>query len=258
MSSGYRRRVIATLRQPRWLALAALTLLMSVLFWWLGTWQWGRWEDRSARNEAIDAALAGPVVPLTDVVPDPDLLPAGAEHRSVTATGTYRGDAQVLQRNPDGRSGYAVLTPLVLDSGGTLLVERGLAPPSPTDATEPATDVAPPPGRVEVTVRLRAPEETSGRTAPAGQVYEIVPRSIAGDLPPPVYAAYGELVSQVPAPDPALELPEPATTGMGPNLFYAIQWWLFIGIALVGYVVLLRRESAAADTPAEPVSAPVK
>lgn len=256
MSSGYRREVIATLRQPRWLALAAVTVLMSVLFWWLGTWQWGRWEERTARNEAMDAALAAPATSLPSLVTDPARLPPGAEYRTVTASGRYSAEDQVLQRNPDGRSGYAILTPLVLDEGGTFLVERGFVPANPTDATRPAEDVTPPTGPVTVTARLRAPDEASGRTAPEGQVYEVTPSSIAVGLPAPVYDAYGELVDQQPAPDPALELPEPPSSGWGPNLFYAIQWWLFIVIALVGYIVLLRRESSTPHPAATPVSLP--
>ena len=258
MTSGYRRQVIATFRQPRWLALAAVTVLMSVLFWWLGTWQWGRWEDRTARNEAMDAALAAPATPLSSLVTDPEALPPGAEHRSVTATGRYSADGQVLQRNPDGRSGYAILTPLVLDDGGTFLVERGFVPANPTDATRPAEDVTPPAGPVTVTARLRPPDPADDRTAPDGQVYAVTPSSIAVGQPAPVYAAYGELVDQLPAPDPELELPEPPSSGWGPNLFYAIQWWMFIVIAVVGYVVLLRRESSTHHTPAEPVSTPVE
>ena len=55
---------------------------------------------------------------------------------------------------------------------------------------------------------------------------------------------------QDPAPPTNLELPEAPSTSLGPHLFYAIQWWLFIGIALIGYVLLLRRQAldeASAD-----------
>jgi cytochrome oxidase assembly protein ShyY1 len=64
----------------------------------------------------------------------------------------------------------------------------------------------------------------------------------------PVYAAYGELTAQTPEPDPLLELPPAADIGMGPHLYYAIQWWLFIPLALVGLVLLLRREVRDAHT----------
>ncbi|MEO8106000.1 MAG: hypothetical protein ABI720_01675, partial [Actinomycetes bacterium] len=55
------------------------------------------------------------------------------------------------------------------------------------------------------------------------------------------------LVDQTPAPASSLELPEPTETGIGVHLFYAIQWWLFIVIAVVGFVAVLRREGSGAD-----------
>jgi cytochrome oxidase assembly protein ShyY1 len=246
ISSGYRRLVIALLRQPRWLGLAALTVGMCVLFWWLGTWQWGRHIERSERNAAINQALESAPAPLPSVVTDPDSTPLTAVYRSVTTSGSYLADQQVLQRNPRGRSGFAVVTPLALDSGGTLVVDRGWVAASPTDPNTPAVDVTPPAGSVTVTVRLRDPQPSSGRQAPEGQIYDIDPQSLEPGLPSPVYALYGELVEQSPPPDTALELPEASDTGIGVHLFYALQWWLFIGIAVVGFVMLLRRESSAA------------
>ena len=264
MTTGYLRTVIALLRQPRWAGLALVAVAMSVLFWWLGTWQWGRHLERAERNDAIATALAQEPAPLATVVAEPGEVPESAVYRSVTATGTYLAAGQVLQRNPRGRSGFAVVTPLVLTGGGTLWVDRGWVAASRTDINAPATDVAPPTGPVEVTVRVRSPQPSSGRQAPTGQVYDITPQSMGAspgdDLPQPVYAVYGELVDQDPAPDPALELPEPGDTGIGVHLFYAIQWWLFIVIAFAGYLALLRRESrdTSRDTRARPTSRPTR
>lgn len=240
--------MIALLRQPRWAGLALVAAVMSVLFWWLGTWQWGRHLERVERNDAITTALAQPAVPLDTLVPEPATVPATAVYRPATATGTYLAAEQVLQRNPRGRSGFAVLTPLELTDGGTLWVDRGWVAGSSTDTNAPAADVAPPAGLVEVTVRVRDPQPSSGRNAPTGQVYDITPTSLSADVPPPVYAVYGELVEQDPEPAPTLELPEPGDTGIGVHLFYAIQWWLFIVIAIAGYLALLRRESREATT----------
>jgi cytochrome oxidase assembly protein ShyY1 len=50
-----------------------------------------------------------------------------------------------------------------------------------------------------------------------------------------------ELVNPVPLPD----LDE------GPHLSYAFQWFIFATIGAVGYVVILRRNARAAQTPAE-------
>ena len=224
---------------------------MCVLFWWLGTWQWGRHVERSARNDAIEAAVQNEPAALESVIVDPSTLEDGVVYRSVTATGTYLASDQLLQRNPLGRSGFDVITPLALSTGGTLLVDRGWISSSPTSTNQASADVTPPVGPVDVTVRLRTPQESSGRQAPPGQIYDIDPEQVTEDLPEPVYAAYGELLDQDPAPDPALELAGPIDTGIGIHLFYAIQWWLFIVIAIVGYFALLRRESresAEADT----------
>ena len=93
MATGYLRYVLALLRQPRWVGLAAVTVVMCVLFWWLGTWQWGRHVERSARNDAIEAAASDDPAPLTSVVPDPEQpVSDGAVYRRVTATGTYLAD----------------------------------------------------------------------------------------------------------------------------------------------------------------------
>ncbi|HEX5017125.1 MAG TPA: SURF1 family protein [Actinomycetes bacterium] len=237
--------MVSLLRQPRWLGFLALTLGLCVLFYWLGTWQWHRHQDRSAHNAAIHAAQDQPPSPLTELMDDPDSLPAGAEYREATASGQYVADGQMLQRNPSGRAGFAVITPLQLDTGGTLLVDRGFVPFSRTDVNAPEADVSPPAAPVDVVVRLRAPQDDTDRDAPDGQIYEVNPNDYPEPLPPPVYAAYGELVEQTPPAPEELELPEAADLGMGPHLFYAFQWWSFIAIALVGFVLLLRREAHA-------------
>lgn len=241
--------MFSLVRQPRWLGLLALTLVLCLLFWWLGVWQWHRHQTRSELNAAVHAAQAQPVAPLAEVMPDPSELPPEAEYRTVTATGRYLADAQLLQRNPNGRAGFAVLTPLELDSGGTVLVNRGFVQFSLTDPNTPASDVAPPSGAVHVEVSLRAAEEATDRAAPPGEVYVINPAAYPTALPDPVYVAYGDLVDQTPPPSPDFELPPPADLGLGPHLFYAFQWWSFILIALIGYVVLIRREAQAGQPP---------
>lgn len=215
---------------------------MCVLFWWLGTWQFDRHQERSARNDAIESAVGQEPAPLTAVMPDP-ATSDGAVYRPVTASGTYLADEQRLQRNPLGRSGFDVVTPLSLSDGGTLLVNRGWIASSSTDTNAAAADVAPAAGTVEITVRLRTLQESSGRQAPPGQVYDIDPGQFGDGLPAPVYAAYGDLLTQDPSPDPDVELAGPIETGIGVHLFYAIQWWLFIVIAVVGLFALIRREA---------------
>lgn len=239
--------MLSLVRQPRWLGLLALALILCVAFWWLGLWQWHRHFTRADLNAAVDAAQAEPVAPLADVMPDPDRLPQGAEFRRVSASGRYLPDAQRLVRNANGRAGFTVVTPLRLDSGGTLLVDRGFVRYSLESPSLPASDVSPPSGPVTVEVRLRGPQGVSEREAQPGEIWTIDPATYPETVDAPIYAAYGDLIVQTPPADPALEPAPAANIGMGPHLFYALQWWSFILIAVVGYVVLLRRESRAGD-----------
>ena len=231
------------LRQPRWVLLALLAITMSVLFVFLGRWQWHRHEDRRERNAAIATALASPPVPIDDVVSGGASVTAEEEFRIVELTGSYDAEHQVLERNPNGRSGFAVVTPIVTDDGLALLVNRGWTPASTTNINAPEVDVSPPTGEVDVVVRLRVAEDADDRTAPEGQIYSIDPAEVAQSLPYPIYNGYGELLDQDPPPSTDLELPETDLPGMGPHLFYAYQWWIFAVIAIGGFFVLVRREA---------------
>ena len=48
---------------PRWLGWLTLALVASLACVWLGQWQWGKYEDRSARAHRIEADI-----PFADVV----------------------------------------------------------------------------------------------------------------------------------------------------------------------------------------------
>lgn len=239
--------MFSLVRRPRWLGLLALALVLCVTFWWLGLWQWHRHFTRADLNAAVDTAQALPVTPLVEVMPDPEVLPPDAEYRTVSASGHYVAAEQRLLRNANGRAGFGVITPLRLDTGGTLLVNRGFVPYSLASPNTPADDVTPPTGPVTIETRLRAPQGAPDQPPPGGQLYAIDPTSYPEALEQPVYAAFGDLAMQTPTPDPDVELPPAASIGMGPHLFYAIQWWSFIAIALIGYLVLLRREARETD-----------
>jgi cytochrome oxidase assembly protein ShyY1 len=63
----------------------------------------------------------------------------------------------------------------------------------------------------------------------------------------PAYAGYVQRTSETPAPaetPAALALPE---ADVGINLAYAFQWYVFIGVALVGWFILLRRDTRDAE-----------
>ena len=73
---------------------------------------------------------------------------------------------------------------------------------------------------------------------------------IAKQLPYPIVPAYVQLQTQQP-PQSGIQprvLPEPVLDE-GPHFSYAVQWFIFTTIALVGYPLILRRK--ARDTERE-------
>jgi cytochrome oxidase assembly protein ShyY1 len=238
---------------PRWIALHVVVLLVIPAFVFLGQWQFGRFEERSANSERVTANIEAAPVPLDRLAAVDRPAKEEDRYRRVTVAGTYDpAHALVVRRRPqEGRNGYYVLTPLVTASGAAVLVNRGWVPAGATADTPPEVP-APPTGQVTVTGRLRPSEteESSGLRnvsgLPAGQVLLIDADAIGNGLPYRLVGGYVELTEQRPAPATApAPVPEPDVgAGGGLNLAYGVQWWLFIGIAVVGWGLLIRREVA--------------
>jgi cytochrome oxidase assembly protein ShyY1 len=238
---------------PRWLALHVVVLLVIPAFVFLGRWQFGRFEERSANSHRVTANIEAAPVPLERLAAPGREVREDDRFRTVTVAGTYDpAHALVVRRRPqEGRPGFYVLTPLVTGDGAAVIVNRGWVPAGATADTAP--EVPPPPaGQVVVTGRLR-PSETEGSSGlrersglPAGQVLLIDAGKIGQGLPYRLVGGYVELTGQRPEPGAAPEpVPQPDVgAGGGLNLAYGIQWWLFIAIAVGGWILLIRREVA--------------
>ncbi|WP_327088659.1 SURF1 family protein [Nonomuraea sp. NBC_01738] len=237
---------------PRWLALHVVVLLVIPSFVFLGRWQFGRFEERSSNSSLVTANIEAKAVPLGDLVPPGQAVKDDDRFRTVTVSGTYDpGAALVVRRRPqEGQPGYYVLTPLVTGAGQAVLVNRGWVKAGAT-ADAPPDVPAPSAGQVTVTGRLRPSEteESSGirdrSGLPPGQVLLISPAKIGKGLPYSLVGGYVELTGQAPAAQ-AAPAPVPAPdvgAGGGLNLAYGVQWWLFIGIAIGGWLLLIRREA---------------
>lgn len=253
------------LLSPRWLFFHLIVVAGIVLMVNLGFWQLRRLDERQALNEAVSSRIVVPPQPLDDVVVD-GVDPASVEWRSVTATGTYETDGQfvVVNRSQNGVPGEMVVTPLELDDGRVLLVERGF---QPLDTESPAA----PSGTVEIVGRLRpSARRYTGQLSDAaeGVLTEAqrvdIPR-LQAQLDGPAVPMYVELVTSTPAeatpyPQPVL-LPELTE---GPHLSYAVQWFIFSAAVVVGWVLAVRKSlstrrakaaRAADDASAEAVGA---
>ena len=205
-----------------------------VTFVSLGFWQLRRLDEKRTFNDAVAAGIEGTPI---------DYATAGSEpYVRVRATGVYdpSGESLVL-RSRGGVSGHHVLTPFIAEGGGALLVDRGWVP---ITIDEPRSGEAPiPQGPVSVEGVLW-PAQVGGSGGPRAVVPRIDPVLFdpALQLDP---ARYLVLLEQVPvsAEYPIAEAPPPLSEG--PHLGYAMQWFLFAGVVVVGYPILLRRRAGA-------------
>ena len=210
----------------------------------LGLWQLRRLSDRRALNDEILLARAAPAV-LAGSASDIESL---APYRRVIVRGTYDVDAEVLLygRSLREQPGHEVVTPLVFDDGSAVLVIRGWVPFS-IAARAPVTEASPSARRVLVEGWL-VPPETTGESRPDrdGVVRTLDIEGIGDGVTDDLAPLAIQLHEQDPAP---ASLPEPVPLPQlseGPHLSYAIQWFSFAAIALVGAFVLLRRKGRSA------------
>lgn len=245
--------------RPVWLAGHLVALTAIVAFVAAGLWQVDRHGQRQSLNDEIDARLAAPVVALDEVV---SLPPGDIRFREVTATGRLDTSEEVILvlQSLDGVSGHRVLTPLLTPEGkfDAVLVDRGWVPLA---LDQPRQDAfAGPAGDVTVTGFVLT-TQTRGRSIPdvenltqIGRVdIERLQQQVPYDLAP-VFLHLSERL------DDSAELPRlsplPSLDPGRPHLSYAVQWFLFAAVVVVGYVVLMLRTSRRDDGDAE-ASAPL-
>lgn len=212
-----------------------------------GFWQIARLHERRRFNARAEHELALPPEPLDVALPAGTRSdPAAVEYRRVSVTGTYdvRDEAVLVGRELGDSPGNHVLTPLLLGDGRAVVVDRGWVPFAMD--SPPIAGATPPGGRVTVTGVLFPPDADTPvphGTARVSVLTKIDVGRIAAEVPARVLPVYVWLQSQTPG--QSGELPRrvglPALTE-GPHFSYAVQWFCFALVGLIGYPVLLRRE----------------
>jgi surfeit locus 1 family protein len=218
--------------KPRWLGLLALVVVVMVTFGILGLWQLDVARDKG-RAEAVKAAPKRPTAALSSVITPHVDFPADGSGRPVTTTGRYDATGQVLvtPRLLHGRTGYWVVTPLVVkDTGARLAVVRGFVTDA-AQATPPAVT-----GPVTVNGTLAPGESPStGAALPAGQLGSVDLSLLVNRWHGEIYNAFlfatgespeatrtaGSVIERVPPP----QLPSNGLSWR--NAAYALQWWVF-------------------------------
>lgn len=218
----------------------------------LGFWQLDRLAERRARNEEIAARLEAAPVPLTDVPQDS----TGWLYRRVVLLGSYDTTGLILYagRSFGGMPGAHLVTPLILNgSGSRVLVNRGWLPAA--DAAHPDLSGIESSGPIQATGLVVAFPGGRSPPAPPGSVrsvdgfrrtwFSIDPEAIRAQYAYPLGGIAVQLLpeegmARLPARLPLPDLDE------GPHKGYAIQWFSFAVIAIIGWAVLVMKGNARA------------
>lgn len=225
----------------------------------LGLWQLDRLDQRQARNALMEARMAEPPTPLEGLSPD-----TTSAYRRVTLSGGCEGEQVVLAaRSRRGAPGAHLLCRFRTTSGAVVLLDRGwvhsadarTVPPellrqAPRDTTIQALLVPFPAGEA-VTRRGRTSARISRDSADASAVQSLPAvmyrlnrdeaRAVTGvDFAP----WYAQVTAPPGSPSGPPYPPEAPDLSPGPHLGYAVQWFSFALIGLVGWAILAvsRRE----------------
>jgi cytochrome oxidase assembly protein ShyY1 len=247
--------VYAFAREPKWILSHLFVLLLVVAMIGAGIWQLDRLQQKKDRNALITERQEQPVEEIDQIVTADQSTDVGGDvrFRRATATGTYDESEQVLVRNRsfEQAPGSWVLTPLVLEDGTALVVNRGWVPV--TGDIPLSADAAPPTGEVTVEGLLEESQTRGsfGPTDPSGVELDTLSRvdidryqeQVDADL----FPVWLQLQEQDPAQGDRPTVLDPPELTEGPHLGYAVQWFTFTTIALIGYPMILRRRARRAD-----------
>jgi cytochrome oxidase assembly protein ShyY1 len=241
----------------RWFGYLGMAIVFAIACALLSRWQFDRTAEASAQNRLVETNYAKDAVPVGSLLPELDSWDASLSWTPVTLQGTYLTDEQLLVRNRpyNGRPGFEVLVPLLLDDGSVFMVDRGWVA-SGDKQDSPDSIPAPPEGEIAVVARLRGSEPAiAGRSAPAGQLATVQLSEVDKVIDEPLYSgAYGLLESESPEPFDAAPLPAiKPELNEGMHLSYALQWILFALLGFFGLGWALRNEFRIrnADDPLE-------
>jgi surfeit locus 1 family protein len=206
---------------------------------WLGNWQVGRAQEKRERQALFEARMNDTPVRLTGMAPAESLL-----YRRVRAAVRWIPERQIFidNRIRDGRAGFDVITPLALEGGAAVLVNRGWVA---RGAGYPrAPDVDTPRGQAQVEgIATRPPARFLELSA------QHVQANVWQNLSIERYAAASGLALL-----PVVVLQEPASPGLAPvreapdagisrHVEYSLTWFSLAATAFVLWLVLnVKRE----------------
>ncbi|HIV69502.1 MAG TPA: SURF1 family protein [Candidatus Aquabacterium excrementipullorum] len=234
------------------IALAIVAALLFAGFTALGTWQVQRRAWKLDLIERVTQRVNAPAQAAPGQGEWPRINAAEHEYRHVRLTGTFlHKDESLVQASTVRGGGFWVLTPLRLDDGSVVLVNRGFVPP---ELKDPAARATCNPGPVTVSGLLRLSEPGGGflrhNDPAAGRWFSRDVQAIAqahGLTNAAPYFVDADAASS-PGGDSA-RAPEGGLTVLAfsnSHLVYAITWYT-LALMVVGaawYVVRVERRDA--------------
>jgi surfeit locus 1 family protein len=235
-------------RPPRGLLWPAVATLVGCVFLiFLGAWQLQRLAWKEGLIAEIAARAKAAVQPLPPLSQWAQLRPEDYEYRHVELDGVFENDKEALVFRPAGgparEPGYLVLTPLKLDSGAFVIVNRGFVP---IDLKDPAArgEIE---GRTHVTGLMRQPESrnffTPADDPETGQYFTRDPALIAHHFGLAPAAPFSVDADLGPAPGGWPRGGASELTFPNNHLAYALTWF-GLAVALAGvFIAFARRRS---------------
>lgn len=206
----------------------------------LGVWQLDRLHQRRARNAQVLATRSRSPIPVAG-----SLSTDSARDRRLFASGAYDYARERLWhgRSYEGVPGVDLVTPLRLPDGTAVLVDRGWAPsPDGYHVDQGA-------------YRERDSAEVLGIGVNAPRAPgDVDPAALRDSLPYPLLPFVIQELPGSPTSPTSPDLPQPPVrwpapeVSDGPHLSYAIQWFSFAVIIVVGSFALAKKRAVELKT----------
>ena len=249
---------LGSLLNRKWILTTILVFAAVVVMIRLGLWQLDRLEQRRTFNARVTAQRENAKLKLTPDSMNQDLYEM--EYRALEVTGEYAHSQEVALSNQvwNGMLGVHLLTPMKIKGTETyVLIDRGWIPQE--DYSPDDWSIYQVPGQITVEGVMRRPQSEStfggipDPTLAPGQTrlayWKIVNlariQAESGLSMLPIYIKLtpkGEQTNPPLISEFDLELKE------GPHMGYALQWFAFAAIMVIGYPVYVRAQSLAEET----------
>lgn len=233
--------------QPKWIAATVVVIIIASLFIVLGVWQLDRLNQRHTENAVGEEQLNEPPADFDDLLVQADGDLSAIEYRRAIARGAFDVEGEVLVRSQVylGTAGFNLVTPLIMEDGSAVLVNRGWVPLNMDTVPVEGASPVPIAGTVNGWIELSQSRPPLGPKDPEGGRLVSVSRididRIQQQLDYPLAPVYlvleNPITGELPVP-----LAAPRFDEDGPHLAYAIQWFGFAMVLLGGYFFFTRKQ----------------